>query len=291
MRFLINADDYGLSQGITDNILDAFDHGVLSGTSLIANGTAFDYAITEYKKRAGLRLAIHLNLVEGRPILPKEEVFMLVNQEGDFCYSFQTLWWQYLNATQQNRRILQKQIQQEIAAQIRKVQQCFDQTFQINIDSHLHTHLLPFVFEALLELHQEFCFSYIRLPEERLFILKDNLRSLKNYVSLNPVKNVLLNLLSKRNRPLLWEQNIASCDYFVGILFSGKMTEAVVRSALSQINLSQDDSKLCEILFHPGRALDTEKGMRPAHYSSWRQTECDTLKSESFRQFIKTLQT
>ncbi|MBF0279569.1 MAG: ChbG/HpnK family deacetylase [SAR324 cluster bacterium] len=290
MRFIINADDYGLSRGITDKILDAFDHGALSGTSIIANGNAFDYAIAEYKKREGLRLSVHLNLVEGRPILPWNEVSMLTNDEGFFCHTFQALWWHYLKAASKERAIFREQIRKELTAQICRVQQCFDRAFKINIDSHLHYHLLPFVFEILIDLHHEFRFSYIRLPQERFFFIAENFHSLKNYVSLNPLKNGLLNFLSMRNRKLILENKIDTCAHFVGVLFSGKMTESVVRSALSKIRFPQDNDQICEILFHPGRALESEQGMRSAHYSPWRQTEFETLKSDSFQRFVKTLQ-
>jgi len=86
MPYIIHADDYGLTKGITDHILSTFDHGILNSTSIIANGLAFDYAIEEIKKRPELRLSIHLNLVEGSPILPLEEVSMLVDKQGDFFH-------------------------------------------------------------------------------------------------------------------------------------------------------------------------------------------------------------
>ncbi len=289
MQFIISADDYGLSQGITSNILDAFDHGALSSTSMIANGRAFDYAIEEYRKRQDFRLSIHLNFIEGSPVLPAEKVPLLVDDSGNFYHTFLTLWWQYLTSNRQDRHLLKEQVQQEMIAQIHKIAQCFDNTFPIHVDSHLHFHMIPFVFEALLELHNQFSFSYVRLPQEPFFLVKDNTESLKNYCSLSPVKSTLLNFLSRMYQKQLSARNIAYSHYFVGILFSGKMTESVVRSALSQINLTQKN-KITEILFHPGHALETEKGLRVKHYSPWRQREYEEVTSESFQELMCSLQ-
>ncbi|MBF0290129.1 MAG: ChbG/HpnK family deacetylase [SAR324 cluster bacterium] len=289
MQLIISADDYGLSEGITINILNAFDHGALSSTSMIANGRAFDHAMDEYKKRSGLRLSIHLNFIEGSPVLPAEQVPLLVDDSGNFCHTFLSLWRQYLTSNRQYCHALKDQIQQEMTAQILKIAQCFDSTFQINIDSHLHLHMVPFVFDALLELHNQFSFSYVRLPQERLFLVEGRTESLKTYCSLSPVKNRLLNVLSKMYQAQLSARHIAHSHYFVGILFSGKMTESVVRSALSRINPAEA-GKITEILFHPGQALESEKGLRVKHYSPWRQREYEAVKSESFQNFVRTLQ-
>ena len=169
MGIVINADDYGLSLGVTDNILDAYDNGVLSNTSIIPNGNVFDYAINEYKIRKNLGLSIHLNLVEGKPIMPSKNMSLLVNKDGKFYHSFVSLWTRYLISNRSKRLMLRSQVKQELRAQIKKVVDCFDETFEIKIDSHLHFHLVPFVFKALLELKREFNIQYIRLPIERFF--------------------------------------------------------------------------------------------------------------------------
>ena len=80
MKFIIHADDFGLSRGITDSILDCFDHGALNSTSIYA----FDYAVQEYKKRPGLRMSVHLNLVDGTPLLFAYKLRILVDKKAIF---------------------------------------------------------------------------------------------------------------------------------------------------------------------------------------------------------------
>mgnify|MGYP001573748938 CR=1 FL=1 len=296
MKLIIHADDFGLSKGITNNILDSFDNGILSSTSVFANGYAFDYAINEYKKRSHFRLSIHINLVEGKPLLPADKVYMLINREGEFCHSFPFLWLKYISGNQKIKQTLKHQVKLEISAQINKVKECFDRDFKINIDSHLHYHLIPFVFETLLELNEGFKFSYIRLPREQFFF-PDAGKYLKNYFGVNLIKYFLLNSLSNKYMQCLSTSKLSYCDYFVGVLFAGNMSEYVVKSALLRIMLANGEKNIIEVLFHPGGASKDEelfwknrKVLKNYYFSEWRKKERETIKSPSFKVFIEDLQ-
>ena len=82
MRILVHADDLGISHGITDSILRCADEGALNSTSVVVNCEASAYALAECGKRPGLRLALHLNLVEGRPLSPPDALDLLTDEEG-----------------------------------------------------------------------------------------------------------------------------------------------------------------------------------------------------------------
>lgn len=65
MRVLLHADDYGNSRTITDSIIDCLN-GALTGTSIIPNGYAFDYAMKKFSSlHPDKILRVHLNLIEG----------------------------------------------------------------------------------------------------------------------------------------------------------------------------------------------------------------------------------
>lgn len=289
MQLIINADDYGLSQGVTDNILKGFDQGALTGTSIMATGQAFDYAIAEYKKRSNFRLAVHLNLVEGVPLSPLKDIPLLVQSNGEFGLSFQQMWWKYWRSDLKQKEQWKQQIRQELSAQLKRVVDCFEKDFELNVDSHLHYHMLPFVFECLVDLHDEFPLAHVRLPNEFMFFMEEDRQTWKNYLSLAPIKNLLLSELSRPAREQLQEKNIAFNDHFIGILFSGKMTESVIQYAFEQLP-NGTDAKCCEILFHPGKAKWDEIGLRPAHYSENRQKELETVQSETFQNWVNQIQ-
>ena len=67
-RVFINADDIGLSRGVTDTILQVADAGAIDGVSIIATGEAFPYALAELHKRPQIVIALHANLTEGKAL-------------------------------------------------------------------------------------------------------------------------------------------------------------------------------------------------------------------------------
>jgi len=74
-RIIVNADDLGLSRGITDGILLSHLKGIVTSASLMMNQPATEYAV----KCLGddvrtLDVGIHLNLCQGSPVLPPSSV-------------------------------------------------------------------------------------------------------------------------------------------------------------------------------------------------------------------------
>tara|TARA_Y100001958_G_C21184899_1_gene514144 strand:- start:288 stop:1208 length:921 start_codon:yes stop_codon:yes gene_type:complete len=282
----IHADDFGVSKGVTDNICSTFDDGILTSTSIIPNGSAFEYAINKYKDRKKLNLSIHINLVEGKPLTNPAELHFIVSKKGEFNKSFASLWLMYLLASPQKKGQIRQQVKKEIKAQINKVVSNCDNNFRISIDSHLHLHMVPFIFKILCELNDEFQFKYIRLPKEKLFFVKD--KFIRNYFGLNIIKNILLKLLSANKKKILEKKGINSNDFFLGVLFTGRMSSTNVFLGLNKIN-KYKNAKLVEILFHPGGANNDESDiwnnqieLKSFYLSNWRKKERDLLKNEDF---------
>ena len=109
----IHADDFGVSKGVTDNICSTFDHGILTSTSIIPNGSAFEYAINKYKDRKKLNLSIHINLVEGKPLTNPAELHFIVSNKGEFNKSFASLWLMYLLASPQKKSQIRHQVKKK----------------------------------------------------------------------------------------------------------------------------------------------------------------------------------
>jgi predicted glycoside hydrolase/deacetylase ChbG (UPF0249 family) len=84
-NLIINADDYGLTPGISQGIRYAFSCGVLSSTTAMMNlpGTALEVEIAR-RDIPSLPIGVHLCLTVGAPISPPEEIPSLVDAEGWF---------------------------------------------------------------------------------------------------------------------------------------------------------------------------------------------------------------
>jgi predicted glycoside hydrolase/deacetylase ChbG (UPF0249 family) len=164
----------------------------------------------------------------------------------------------------------------------------------LRVDSHLHVHMIPFVFDVLMELHHEFRFGYVRCLAEPFFLAYDGFDSLRNYAGLNIVKHAVLNTLARRALPRLQSRGITHCQHFIGVLFTGNMRVEAASAALARLEGLCRGDELVEILLHPGGAAPGEDwiwNQKPAfgdvYYSPWRKRERDTLVSPAFRALIE----
>jgi predicted glycoside hydrolase/deacetylase ChbG (UPF0249 family) len=286
MRLRVHADDLGVSRGVTDGILRCIDEGPVEGTSIVANGAAFDYAVTALSSRRRVALSVHLNLVEGPPVVPAGELDLLVDARGLLRNSFLSLWRAHALATAATRARLEAQVRAELSAQAEKVRDAVGRDVPLRLDSHQHLHHIPFVFRIVADLCRDFPAAAMRLVREPFFVVT---RELRRHTLGGVARHALLNALAAPRRPELAARGITSDDWVVGVLLTGRMSPGAVDAALRRIRaLSGGDAGnvSVEILFHPGGAAPGEEGIwarYPAvadyYFSPWRRFESEGLRS------------
>jgi predicted glycoside hydrolase/deacetylase ChbG (UPF0249 family) len=266
------ADDFGLTRGITDTILETVDNGPVTLVSLIPNGEAVAYAIEEYKKRSErLTLAVHLNLTEGKALSERNTIPLLVDSAGNFKYGIAGLWAAYLFGGSSVQSQLREQARREIAAQLAYVQETSG-VKEIAVNGHQHVHLIPFVFDALVTLPGLASIRTVREPFQW------------RWSPAVLLAHWILGRLSERAARTARLRGIATNDTFIGFIYSGRMTERALRTGLARAEGS------VEVLLHPGSALlgelDAWKGSRADlrwHYSPWRVKERALLRNMTSR--------
>lgn len=134
-QLIVNADDLGLSRGITDGIMLAHHEGLVTSASFLANQPASEYAIEQLRHAPLLDVGIHLNLCEGAPVLAANQVPSLVNADGRFPPSEEMI--RRLSRWQVSSR----EIEAEFLAQIRWMKE--RGVTPTHADSHQHLHLYP----------------------------------------------------------------------------------------------------------------------------------------------------
>jgi predicted glycoside hydrolase/deacetylase ChbG (UPF0249 family) len=80
---VVNADDFGLTSGVSRGILHAYRHGIVTSTTLLVTRSV-DPALLEELRGSGLGVGLHLNLTLGTPVSPPARVPSLVDAEGRF---------------------------------------------------------------------------------------------------------------------------------------------------------------------------------------------------------------
>lgn len=292
MRVIVHADDLGICRGITDRIIETHRHGCLKRTSIVANGEAFDHAVVRLRENPGLAWSLHLNLVEGRCLSPREEVTLLVNDRGFFKRGFVTLFLYHLFVPWQRHR-LRQQVQRELDRQIERVRHALEAK-RVLVDSHQHTHLLPFVFAIVMKRAAAWGVDAVRLADEPLHLPEPWPRGLAALLSLNLLKHGLLRCLSRRHRAELRRRGIRSPDYLLGVLSSGRMSAQAVRRGLKRIAARRPaaDAEV-EVLFHPGPAELSDLAVwrdnarqRSFYFSPRRAAETEALLSAELRSYV-----
>lgn len=97
-QIVVNADDYGGSHSLNMAILESFNLGTISSTTLMCNMPGFEEAVQlAYDNKITDRIGIHLNMTEYKPL--SEKILKLpkfVDKEGQLYKSFkgQILSWQ-----------------------------------------------------------------------------------------------------------------------------------------------------------------------------------------------------
>ena len=271
------ADDYGISSSSNARIKECLKNGVLNKISILPNGNVSDFSELILEKN--IKLSLHLNLIEGYPLSKNEDISLLVTDKGNFKYSFIGLFFLSFFG---NRHLLEKQLYNEIKAQIDFWKNKTGEKNPILIDSHQHTHMIPLVFKTLMRVitEEKVAVEYIRIPNEPIL---PYIKSPSLYLKFSPVglvKQWLLKFLNFINRKELKKFNIKSAAV-MGILFSGQLSKDKINKLLPYY-LQQN--KNIEIVLHPGyleRGEALIDGCKPSfekfYYSKWRRVEYNTL--------------
>ncbi|HEY4713486.1 MAG TPA: ChbG/HpnK family deacetylase, partial [Aquirhabdus sp.] len=115
-KLIVHADDFGISEQVNDGILKAHLNGILTSTSIMATGAAFDHAVSISNSVPSLDVGIHLTLVEEKPLLEMRQISSLLDNNGRF-YGHATIFTKkYLFG-----KIRIDEVVHELDAQIQKV--------------------------------------------------------------------------------------------------------------------------------------------------------------------------
>ena len=150
---VINADDFGLTEGVCAGIVRAIETGAVTSTTAMACVPGAAERLRRWAPRIAGQIGAHLQLTSGSPVLPPERVTSLVRNDGHFPAKRKEI---------QNPRAeeifaeWEAQIESLIAAGIQPT----------HLDSHHHVHRLPAVFPALCELAKRYSLPARSLDSE-----------------------------------------------------------------------------------------------------------------------------
>lgn len=266
-QLIINADDFGIHPAVNEAVRKAATEGILTSTSLMAGGDAFDEAVEMARSMPSLGIGIHLTLVGGiKPVLPPSEVPSLTWDNGVFCHDYGKLIVRDLEG-----KISLSEVYAEWDAQIQKI---MNTGLPItHMDGHQHMHMWPHFYPIARDLAKKYHISCMRVPDEDvLFGMKDG------HIIRWAAKNGL-SLLSRMHRPDLKKNHIRTNDHFFGMLYGGHLSpERFAKFIL------QTKPGITEIMCHP--SSDTRAMENTFHWGYHGEDELAGLLADINRELI-----
>lgn len=139
-KLIINADDLGITQAVSDAIFEVYENGSLSSATLMVNMPGSIYAAEKSRTYKELGIGLHVNFTEGKPLIANEN---LTDAEGNFT-GRGNLFKKVIS-----NKIKPKDIMTELIAQYDKIISLG--ITPTHIDSHEHTHILPRIFPVFVQ--------------------------------------------------------------------------------------------------------------------------------------------
>lgn len=145
---IINADDFGFNQEISDGIVECFMRGCLTSTTLMAHMPAAEYAVELAKGLPDLSVGVHLSLCTGRPVAPPSQIPSITASDGSFLTAPEMM------RRAQRGKLLAKDIEIEFSAQVERL---IDLGLSpSHLDSHHNIGVYPQPFFALLRVAKKY---------------------------------------------------------------------------------------------------------------------------------------
>ena len=253
-----HADDYAQSRHNSERILELVELGRLDSISILANMTGYEdfmALLSERWESLAVKplLSVHLNYING---------FHLSGREGEIQ---EHSWGQlFLRSFLPGggRKQLQRELTEEFKTQIGRVYADLPEGCALRLDSHLHIHMIPVVFDAMLAAIDELGLagelSYVRLSSEPLLMFLTTPGVAGTYPPINLVKNLILNILSPRAIRILENRGI-DYHYTCGLCLSGQTDKERIHILLPKLQrFARKKGHAIEVLMHPGRMLPEE---------------------------------
>jgi predicted glycoside hydrolase/deacetylase ChbG (UPF0249 family) len=136
---IVNADDFGLTRGVSRGILEAHAKGIVTSTTLIVN-RSMEPALIDELKASGLGVGLHMNLTLGPPVASAKRVASLVDAEGQFTR----------DAREAAKRANKDEARIELGTQIDRFRAIMGR-FPTHLDTHHHVGRHEPILELVLD--------------------------------------------------------------------------------------------------------------------------------------------
>lgn len=257
---VVNADDFGYFDAVSQGILEAAEAGVVTATGVMANGPALDRWIDRLRGLPGTSVGVHLNATLGEPMTPAMGAALKDSggrfpAKGDLALSVLV------------GRLPVETLLEEWRAQ---VTHCIQRGLRIEfINSHEHVHVLPGLRARVRRLAEQLGIRHVRAPRPEWA------------PSLTPgglVRNVVFACTD-----LLPRAVDSSEPHLIGVASSGRLSLKYCRWRFARLS----PYRAYELMCHPGRTDPLARAIpQLSDYHDW-EGELSMLLSPAFAALLR----
>jgi len=236
-RLIVNADDFGLTNGVNRAIIEGHTGGAITSATLMANMPAFDAAVRLAKDHPSLGVGLHFNITQGRPVADASRVRSLIDDSGEF-WGTSTAFLRRMLAG----RLKIEEVVTELRAQIEKAVRAGLRL--THVDSHKHTHALPQVCEAIISTIKDYGINAVRAPSERWRFG----RGAETFELIMQSAGAFgLSQLCRVSDARLKKSGVKTPDFFIGVARTGFWTKSWMIDLIERLPAGAS-----ELMCHPG---------------------------------------
>jgi hopanoid biosynthesis associated protein HpnK len=238
---IINADDFGLTSGVNQAIVEGNQHGTITSTTLMATGAAFDDAVELARSCPSLSVGCHVVLVDGAPVLNASQIPSLIDGDSPDPAHFRQGWGSFVRAALSGR-LASYEIEAEATAQIRRLQSAG--IVVSHLDTHKHAHMFPAVLRPLLQAAQACGVRAVRNPFEpaRLSLLAQRPGLWKRWMATR-----MLRRFAGTFRRAVLDAGMAAPDGALGVTATGALDVQLLAWIIERL-----PEGTWELVCHPG---------------------------------------
>jgi len=231
---VVNADDFGLTDGVSRAIVRGHREGVVTSASILAVARSFDLAASLARDVPALGLGAHLAMVgEDPPLLSAREIPTLVDSTGSFPLS-----WRTVTRRLALGRVDPADIRREFVAQLDRIAGIGVPI--THVDSHQHLHLWPSVGRVVVDLAAGQGIAVVRRPRSARLV----------------GVGAGVALLSRALRRRIERAGLMATADYAGLDEAGRVDPATFARTLDA--LDRRGAATAEINVHPGEAGDPD---------------------------------
>ncbi|MGA9978970.1 MAG: ChbG/HpnK family deacetylase [Candidatus Sulfotelmatobacter sp.] len=274
-RLIINADDFGFTAGVNRGIVEAHSRGVVTSSTLMANGPAFSDAVQLAPTVPRLSVGCHVVLVDGQPVLDPTIISSLVGQNEDRSANRDSGFGRFPDGISGfalralTGRLNPREIEAEATAQIRKIQ---DAGIVVShLDTHKHTHLFPRVLRPLLRAGAACGVRAVRNPFGPRRPLRSGQLLARPGIWTRYAEMRVLQGFAGRFRAAVEEEGFATPDGTLGVEVTGILDQTLFHAIATSI-----PEGTWEFVCHPGYN-DADLGAAKTRLRESREIELHAL--------------